>query len=358
MVEKLLAGAAWLALPFLLFAVCGKSSDVPYFTSQLIFQPNSLPRYPSSHASTLVELPGGGILAAWFAGTEEGAADTAELGARLARGATRWSTPTVLVDTPNMSDGNPVLHVDKKGRVWIFYVTKERTGRQPQWAQCRVKCRISTDGGRSFGPERILRQELGWMVRNKPIYLADGELLLPLYDERDWSSHMFISPDDGETWVQSEPIVGRGGNIQPTVVQLADGSLLALMRTGSTHHRLWEATSGDNGHTWTPPVETDLPNPNSACDMQRLSNGHLVLVFNNSPHDRTPLTVALSTDEGRSWRSTRNLETGEGEFSYPAVIQARDGLILVTYTFQRKSIKHAVFNEAWITGLRVRVQPR
>jgi predicted neuraminidase len=321
----------------------------PYFRAELIFAPGSIPKRPSCHASTLAELPDGELLAAWFAGSEEGAADTAELGARLAPGAHGWSKPAVLVDTPGKSDGNSVLHVDRKGRIWIFYVTKERD-REPQWAQCRVKCRISTDGGYGFGPEHILREELGWMVRNKPLYLTHGDLLLPVYDERNWTSLMLLSADDGETWNASAPLVGRGGNIQPTVVQLADGSLLAFMRSGSPSHRLWRSTSRDNGRRWTPPVETVLPNPNSACDMVRLSDGHLVLVFNNSPSRRSPLTVALSTDEGRTWPRTRNLEIGAGEFSYPAVIQARDGLIHVTYTYQRKSIKHAVFNEAWITA--------
>jgi predicted neuraminidase len=342
-----------IAVPWLLaaclLAAWGVEKDEPHFISQLIFEPNSLPQYPSCHASTLLELPDGKLLAAWFAGTEEGASDTAELGARLAKDATQWSTPTVLVDTPGKSEGNAVLHLDRKGRVWIFYVTKERTDREPQWAQCRVKCRVSSDAGRTFGPERILREELGWMVRNKPIYLANGDLLLPLYDERHWTSHIYISPDEGETWVQSASIAGAGGNIQPALAQLADGTLLALMRTGSPHHRLWKSTSRDNGRTWTPPVETELPNPNSACDLVRLSNGHLILVFNDTPRGRSPLTVALSTDAGKTWSHKRHLETGSGEFSYPAAIQTRDGLIHVTYTYRRSSIKHAAFNEAWLT---------
>lgn len=336
---------AALAVPLALNV--SKTSQVPYFRSELIFEPGSVAGRPSCHASTLVELPDGELLAAWFAGSKEGAPDVAELGARLPPDAKKWSKPRVLVDTPNKSDGNPVLHVDRQGRVWIFYVTKENDLR-PQWAQCPLKCRVSTDGGRSFGKEKVIHPELGWMDRNKPIYLANGDLLLPIYDERDWTSLMFISPDDGATWFPSQRIAGKGGNIQPTVVQLSDGSLLALMRTGSDDHRLWRATSHDNGRTWTSPVETDLPNPNSGCDMVKLADGHLVLAFNDSAKGRTPLTVALSTDEGRTWPVRRNLETAPGEFSYPAIIQSRDGMIHVTYTFQRKSIKHAVFNEAWL----------
>lgn len=256
---RILFVAVLLTLPPLV-AGADDARDKSYFRAELIFAPGSVPARPSCHASTLVELPDGGLLAAWFAGTEEGAPDTAEVGARLAPNATRWSTPAVLVDTPGKSDGNPVLHVDRQGRVWIFYVTKERE-RRPQWAQCRIKCRVSSDGGRTFSPERVLREELGWMVRDKPLYLANGNLLLPIYDERNWTSLMFISPDDGATWSASAPLAGRGGNIQPTVVQLGDGSLLALMRTGSAHHRLWQAASRDNGRTWSAPVEPGSPIP-------------------------------------------------------------------------------------------------
>jgi predicted neuraminidase len=335
------------ALLFPTALVISGKSDMPSFRSELIFEPDSLAAYPSCHASTIVELPDGELLAAWFAGSREGANDVTELGSRLAPGARVWSKPQIIVDTPGKPDGNPVLHLDRKGRVWIFYVTKEND-RRPQWAQCPLKCRVSTDGGRTFGPERMLHQELGWMDRNKPIYLANGYLLLPIYDERDWTSLMFISPDDGATWFPSQRNVGTGGNIQPTVVQLSDGSLLALMRTGSNHHRLWKSVSHDDGRTWTPPEETELPNPNSACDLVRLSNGHLVLAFNDSTMGRTPLTVALSTDEGRSWPRRRNLETARGEYFYPAIIRTRDGMIHVTYTYQRRSIKHAEFNEAWL----------
>lgn len=347
MSKKLILTVAALILPMARMLPETPKASKPFLQSQLIFEPGSVAGFPSCHASTLVELPDGELLAAWYAGSEEGAPDVAELGARLAKGATAWSKPQVLVDTPGKSDGNPVLHVDRLGRVWMFYVTMEGM-RRLRWAGCPLKCRVSEDSGHTFGPERILHAEYGWMDRNKPIYLANGNLLLPLYDERNWTSFMLISPDDGATWERSQILAGKGGNIQPTVVQLSDGSLLALMRTGSRHHRLWKATSRDNGRTWTPPVETDLPNPDSACDMVRLSDGHLVLVFNETAHGRTPLTVALSTDEGRSWTHKRNLETARGEYSYPAVIQTRDGLIHVTYTYRRKSIKHAAFNEAWI----------
>jgi len=345
--SKLFVCIGALLLPIVLVPAKDSHLDAPVFRAELIFEPGSVAGYPSCHASTLVELPNGELLAAWFAGSQEGASDTAELGARLVPGANAWSKPQVLVDTPGKSDGNPVLHLDRQGRVWIFYVTKEND-REPQWAQCPLKCRVSADGGNTFGPERIIHPELGWMDRNKPIYLSNGDLLLPIYDERNWTSLMFISPDDGATWFASQTIAGKGGNIQPAVVQLSDGSLLALMRTGSRHHRLWRSVSRDKGRTWAPAQETELPNPNSACDMVRLKNGHLVLAFNDTPKGRTPLTVALSTDEGRTWAHKRNLETAPGEYSYPAVIQTRDGMIHVTYTYQRKSIKHVEFNEAWL----------
>ena len=95
----------------------------------------------------------------------------------------------------------------------------------------------------------------------------------------------------------------------------------------------------------------NLPNPNCGVDMVRLHSGNIALVYNDTPRGRTPLTVALSTDEGKTWGYKRDLETEEGEYSYPAVIQTRDGGIHITYTYRRISIMHVEIDEAWIRGL-------
>jgi len=321
-------------------------SAAPEYEAELVIS-KVTPRYPSSHASTIVELANGDLLCAWYAGQQEGARDVAVWYSRKAPGASRWTAPAILADDPKHPEGNPVLFADPGGRVWLFYVTMYGN----DWETCKVKCKWSDDRGQTWSATRILRDELGWMPRNKPIVIDNGDWLLPIYDERVWTSRVMMSTDGGRSWSDSAEIIapGRPGNIQPTLAQLSDGSILALMRRGDPPERIWQSQSRDRGRTWSEPVTTDLPNPNAAVDMVRLTNGHLVLAFNNTTHDRTPLTLAVSTDEGKTWAVKRDLETGPGEFSYPAIIQARDGTIHVTYTYNRVNIKHAALNEEWIT---------
>jgi predicted neuraminidase len=333
------------ALAVALVALVPGVAAAPLYQAELVIS-RVTARYPSSHASTIVELSNGDLLCAWYAGQQEGAQDVAVWYSRKAPGAKVWTAPAILADDPKHPEGNPVLFDDPRGRLWLFYVTMYGDG----WETCKVKCKWSDDKGQTWSGTRILRNELGWMTRNKPIVIDTGDWLLPIYDERVWTSRVMISQDSGRTWFDSQEIVAPGhpGNIQPTLAQLADHSILALMRRGDPPERIWQSTSRDSGRAWAVPTTTGLPNPNAAVDMVRLANGHLVLAFNDTTHDRTPLTLAVSTDEGKTWGRMRNLETGPGEFSYPAIIQARDGTIHVTYTYNRVNIKHVALNEEWI----------
>ena len=178
------------------------------------------------------------------------------------------------------------------------------------------------DKGHTWGPVVPLREEPGWVVRTKPIVLREGDFLIPAYDEREWKPAFFISEDEGRP--NRRPHVPCKA-IQPAVVQLSDGSLLAYMRT--KYSRIWEMRSLDQGRTWTGLRPTSLPNPNAAVELLRLRGGNLLLVFNDSDRERAPLVAVLSHDEGATWPLRRVLEAGEGKFSYPAAIQAPDGVI-------------------------------
>ena len=86
-----------------------------------------------------------------------------------------------------------------------------------------------------------------------------------------------------------------------------------------------------------------LPNPSAGTDAITLADGRHLIVYNHTPKGRTPLNVAVSSD-GKLWAAALVLESEPGEYSYPAVIQAADGLIHVTYTWKRQRIKHAVLD--------------
>ena len=133
--------------------------------------------------------------------------------------------------------------------------------------------------------------------------------------------------------------------IQPTILVHPNGSVTAqVARLCRTREQvIAETWSSDGGQTWTPLAATSLPNPNAGIDAVTLADGRYLLVYNPTTRDRTPLTVAVSLD-GKSWKDVLTLENEPGEYSYPAVIQSRDGLVHITYSYQHDHIKHVVLD--------------
>lgn len=315
------------------------------FYSGVIFE--SIKDAPQSHGGTLTELPGGGVMAAWYSGSREKGVDVAIYSSVLKPGERKWSTPAVLHDAPGLSEGNPVLYTDKKGRVWFFYVVMYGDG----WTTCRVHYKISADGGATWSDEKTLIDEQGWMTRYRPLELADGTFLLPIYNEIGWSPAFMTSADGGETWKMiAKDVMLPGTAIQPTIIERADGSILSMLRSGAVGGKIWRMESRNGGKNWLRVKRTALPNPNAAVDMARLADGRVALLFNDSLMARTPLTIAVSEDQGETWKRAVDLETEPHEFSYPAVIQTSDGMIHVVYTYKRTHIKHAAFDPAWLTA--------
>jgi len=209
----------------------------------------------------------------------------------------------------------------------------------------------------------MLTFEEGTMVRGKPIVLADGDYLLPVYSETgadrertDPSTCSFFLRHNPETrtWTETNRIRSPNGNLQAQVCQLSDDCLVAYMRRGGGYEPdeegyILRAESHDGGRSWTDAVDTEFSNPNSAIDFLRLRNGHLMLVYNDSMNRRTPLTIAVSTDGDKTYPHRRNIGGGDNSFAYPYAIQTKDDKIHVVYTTNhRTTIMHAVFEEAAI----------
>ncbi len=300
--------------------------------------------FPSCHASSIVECKGD-LVAAWYGGSAEGASDTASLAARKPAGSPAWDKPFVLAKQPNRAHGNPRLFLDPAGDIRIIYAVNFG-----KWCQggSRLFERRSADGGKTWSAERELALGAPLLGKNKPIVLMSREYLLPVEDEVRWRSCVLISTDRCESWIRYGDIAGEGGEkvIQPAAAQLKDGSILMLLRTDVG--RIYQTRSQDRGRGWTPAVPTVLSNPNSGIDMTRLRDGRLALAYNDSPRNwgpRTPLCLALSEDEGLTWRDELRLEETPGEYSYPAIIQSSDGRLHVTYTWRRVRIKHVVIGD-------------
>jgi predicted neuraminidase len=330
---------------------------------------NPNPPYHTSHASTIAQTRSGTLVAAWFCGSAEGHADVSVCFARKI--GDRWSRAAEVANGiqtvgKRYEAWNPVLFQDPQGALFLFY----KVGPADDWWGMVIQ---SADGGRTWGkPQRLPDGILG-PDKDKLLVLPDGTWLAGSSGQSDksWRVHFELSRDRGKTWTLVGP-VDRGAGfdaIQPTILILPHGLIEALCRTKQGVIAMtW---SRDGGRTWTPLAATELPNPNSGIDAVTLADGRLLLVYNHSAHlpnwsghgNRYPLDVAISRD-GIKWKHVLTIEDapssnapiqlspptrdeqldvfGDKGFSYPAVIQTSDGLVHITYTWNRRMIKHVV----------------
>lgn len=403
------------------------------------------------HGPTVVELPNGDILSAWFQGSGERWADDVKImGARLTKGDTTWSAPFLMADVEDFPDINPMLFMDKQERLWLmwypvvanqwetsipmFRISEDYTSPgAPVWAwqdimfvkpgdktergiqqgdkfveaahqqlaayevyfkesllptlseEMQSKLLVAWEGykakidslakgenmmrgGRILenGEEKSatlgypLTRRIGWQTKNKP-FILDERLIVPLYSDGLDCSLFAITDDWGDTWQFSNPVMG-GVGIQPTIAIQKDGTLVAYLRdNGPPPKRMQRTESADRGLTWSIAKDTDLPNPGAGFDMVTLDNGDWLMVYNDTEEGRYDLTLAISDDEGKTWKWKKPLEhdtRGEKATSshYPAVIQGKDGRIHTIYSYHHKdrngspdkTIKYASLPVSWV----------
>lgn len=268
---------------------------------------------------------------------------------------------------------NPVLfQIPGSDELLLFYKIGSSVGDWTGWVT------RSTDGGLTWGDREALPDGILGPIKNKPEYI-NGRIIAPSSREGSggWHAWIEISDDNGRTWrttgalpsdssyITSDrlpvkaaeydpahPQVVEGKHaqdifaIQPSILRHADGRLQILCRTRNA--KLATSWSSDNGDTWTPLELTDLPNNNSGTDAVTLADGRHVLIYNDfstlpgTPKGvRTPLCIAVSTD-GVNWENALTLESSPiSQYSYPSIIQGRDGRLHAIYTWRRQRIKHA-----------------
>jgi predicted neuraminidase len=316
---------------------------------------------PYKHPACFTELSNGDLYLVYYGGSGEYGDDTWVRGSRLVKGVRHWTRPAVIADTPFRSDGNAVVWQAPDNIVWLFYVV--RYG--PTWSNSRIKYKISRDGANTWSDSDMLAFEEGSMVRARPIALASGDYLLPVYHETghdrefvgaDTASFFYRKKKGATDWVPTKPIHSKFGNLQPSVVQISDTYLVAYSRRGGGYEQqdgghLVRSESRDGGSSWSAGTESAFPNPNAATDFIKLQNGHLLLVYNdNGGNRRMPLTAAISVDEDKTYPYKRNIVNKPGDSAaYPTALQAHDGKIHVVYTSeQRAVVNHLTFDESAI----------
>ena len=296
----------------------------------------------SCHASTVLPLDNGNVVAAWFGGTGEQENDVKIY--TSVRTEDGWSKPVAVVGKPDTAHWNPVLFqldddtialyfkVGKDTACWQTYFATSKDG--IHWSVPQELVPGDTSGGR--GP-----------VKNKPIRLDDGTILAPASDESGsvWRSFVDISTDNGKTWTRTDFVPTKylgcleAPMIQPTLWQSEDGSVHMFTRTKVG--QIYRSDSTDGGRTWCRAYASGLANNNSGIDLDVDDNGRIFLACNPyaTPGIRTPLTLAVSTNDGKDFTRILNLETGVGEFSYPSVV-IKDNIIHITYTYKRDYIAY------------------
>lgn len=303
--------------------------------------------FPSVHASTIAETPSG-LVVAFFGGEHEGNPDVSIYVSRKTN--REWTSPQKVVegivnDTLRKACYNPVLFRYPDGELLLFY----KIGKNVQdWTGHLIR---SFDDGQTWSkPENLPDGFLG-PIKNKP-ELIGKKLICPSSTENDgWQVHMEFTKDRGKTWRKSEVINSKPWNIiQPSILKHKDGSLQVICRSQDEH--LISAFSTDKGETWSDPIALYLPNNNSGTDAVTLHDGRHLLVYNHVQAKqsayiekaRTPLNVSIS-DDGITWKAALILEDSPiGEYSYPSVIQSKDGYVHIVYTWRREKIKYVKVN--------------
>jgi predicted neuraminidase len=361
-------------MPLLDPAVAKLADGVERFNSNLQAAETYLPiLYPSSHAANLYELKNGDVLCVWFSGTWEGRSGVGIVLARRPHGSRNWG-PAVLIDRQaGASYQNPVLFQEPDGTLDLYHSSQ---GADAGETNAHVLHLVSKDNGVTWTKPALLFGKPGAFTRDPLVVLKDGSWLLPLTyiagagtgkgPETDFSAAE-ISNDRGVNW--KECVMARTqGKIQPSVVSLAPGRLLAFFRSRASDF-IYSSTSSD-GCAWSAATATVLPNNDASIQAFRLHDSHLVMAFNNSSKRRggngglrKPLSVALSEDGGRTWPYVRDVEEGRPgyglaeqtakepgreEYSYPSIIETRYGEILVAFTYRRQTIKIVSISEDWI----------
>ena len=302
---------------------------------------------PSVHASTIAETSSG-LIVAFFGGQHEGNSDVSIYISR--QKGNSWTTPQKIVEglvegSERKACYNPVLFYYPDGELILFY----KIGKNVQdWSGYLVR---SLDDGKTWSKPEALPEGFLGPIKNKPILIGDKLICSSSTENDGWQVHFEITEDKGKTWRKTEKINSNALSIiQPSILELKDGRLQIICR--SQNEYLISAFSSDRGETWSDPIALSVPNNNSGTDAVTLHDGRHLLVYNHVKAKqsayvdkaRTPLNVAIS-DDGITWKASLILEDScIGEYSYPSLIQGKDGYVHVVYTWRRKNIKYVKIN--------------
>lgn len=336
------------------------TGDAQDFRAELI-KPSGATK--SSHVASICELPDGKLGAAWYGGTREGHKDVAIYFSTRSKGKEdQWSAPQTVVTRESAvaelqrhvrKVGNAVIFADAQDTLWLVYVTVAVGG----WSGSSLNLKRSFDEGRTWTPSQRLTLSpwfnISELVKNQPAAMADGSWSLPIYHEilGKFPEQLSLRQTPHGVRATKTRIFGGKTAFQQALVPINAHEALAICRQADGSSVIMQSRTTDAGQRWSVPQPTTLPNPDSGLDALRLSDGRLLLAYNDSKNRRDNLWLAISSDNGTSWARAAKMEDEPGgEFSYPSLLQSTDGRVHLVYTWQRKGIKHVEFSVAWLNA--------
>lgn len=324
---------------------------------------------PRNSEGAFVRLKDGRILFVYsrFSGkSDESAADLA--GMLSADDGRTWGQPRQVVarqGTMNVMSASLLRLAD--GRIALFYLVKN------SMADCRLYMRFSLDEAKKWSRPTLCMPETGYFVVNndRVIQLRSGRIVVPAARHHYLATPdapangrgqalCFLSDDAGKTWRSSDTILSappksHSGLQEPSVIELNDGKLLMLMRTDLGFQ--YQSISSDAGMRWTPAEPSELASPLSPCSIKRIPRtGDLLLIWNdhrNVPASlkakRTPLSAAVSSDQGKSWHPSKTLEADpNGYYCYTAVMFLDNRVLLAYDGLAGRPLTIATFPLDWL----------
>jgi predicted neuraminidase len=317
----------------------------------------------AAHASNLLVMPASSATALtvfWFAGDRESAPNVQIAASQWDRKTQAWSAARFVVNRHAMGEllgyglrrlGNPVAWLDGQGRMHLFVVATGWGG----WAASRILHLRQSSSGQNlqelaFEPMGVLPLSWLWntsfLVRNAPLPLQDGGMLLPVHFELGLKYASALRFDRDGTMVGMQRVSNQWDRLQPTLVMQSPEHWLALMRVQRPKGKIAVAASTDAGAHWSDQADLALDNPDSALAGLGLVPGQMLLAFNPSTSGRTSLALGHSTD-GKTWKQLAMLEQGADpdEYSYPSLAWV-DGHLWVSYTVDRQRIAWQRFGPA------------
>ncbi len=312
------------------------------------------PNNPRNSEAAIVPLKDGSLLLGWTEFYAGSGADhgPARISGKLSKdGGRTWGDKFTLVENDG---GCNVMEVNflrlKDGRIALFYCQKNSESED-----CRVMMRVSSDEGRTFrGPKQLSEGgKYTGLTNGRSIRLQSGRILLEAWEKGD--SYCYLSDDDGQTWRESQRIKPGNGSWEPACIELKDGRVLMLTRTGLGGQ--YQSFSEDGGATWSKPEPSQLTGTAAPVSISRVpTSGHLLAIWNHNlgsvgAHNtnRNPLTAAISRDEGQTWERFRNIEDAPNDaWAYPAVTWLNNQALVTYFSYTGgHSLHFKILPAAW-----------